>query len=70
MHLHCVCVVVVAGWVVCLKANGWLGLDDVWVGGGGVHKVLIHLFVRFSCRFVNVACVCARVVRVRVVCCR
>ena len=70
MHLHCVCVAVAVGWVVCLKENGWLVFDDVWVGGGGVHKVLIHLFVRFSCSFVNVACVCARVVCVRVVCCR
>ena len=71
MHLHCVCVVVVAGWMVCLKAKGWFGLVDVWVGGGGVHKVLIHLFTRCSCCFVNVAyAVFARVVRVRVVCCR
>ena len=70
MHLHCVCVAVVAGWVVCLKAKGWFGLVDVGVGECGVLKVLIHLFTRCSCRLVNVACVCARVVRVRVVCCR
>ena len=70
MHLHCVCVAFAVGWAVWLKAKGWFGLVDVWVGGGGVHKVLIHLFTRCSCRLVNVACVCARVVRVRVVCCR
>ena len=70
MQLHCVCVAVAVGWVVCLKAKGWFGLVDVWVGGGGVHKVLIHLFTRCSCCLVNVACVCARVVGVRVVCCR
>ena len=70
MHLHRVCVAVAVGWWVCLKAKGWLSLVDVWVGGGGVHKVLIHLFTLCSCRLVNVACVCARVVRVRVVCCR
>ena len=70
MHLHRVCVAFAVGWVVWLKAKGWFGLVDVWVGGCGVHKVLIHLFTRFSCRLVNVVCVCARLVRVRVVCCR
>jgi hypothetical protein len=70
MHLHRVCVAFAEGWVVWLKAKGWLRLIDVWVGGGGVLKVLIHFFTRCSCCLVNVACVCARVVRVRVVCCR
>jgi hypothetical protein len=70
MHLHCVCVVVAVGWVVWLKAKGWLCLADVRVGGVGVLKVPIHLLTRCTCCFVNVACGCARVVRVRVVCCR
>ncbi len=70
MHLHRVCVAFAVGWVVWLKAKGWLCLVDVWVDGGGVHKVLIHLFTRGAYCFVNVACVCACVVRVRVVCCR
>ncbi len=71
MHLHRVCVAFAGGWVVVwLKAKGWLCLVDVWVGGGGVHTVRLHLFTRCSCCLVNVACVCVCVVRVRVVCCR
>ena len=70
MHLHRVCVVVAVGWWVCLKTKGWLGLVDVCAEGDGVVNVLIHFFMRCSFCFVDVACVCARVVRVRVVCCR
>ena len=68
MHLHRVCVALAVGWVFWLKSKGWCGLVDSWVDEGGVHKVLIHLFTRCSCCLVNVARVCARVVRVRVVC--
>jgi hypothetical protein len=80
IHIACASSLFAVGWWVCLKAKGWLCLVDAWADGDGVinvlvHRdgvinVLVHFFMRCSCGFVNVACVCARVVRVRVVCCR